>query len=135
MKHLQENLVIPACKLHAFTDSTVILYWIHWGRQRFEAFEANWIGEIHEHVLPEEWKHIDGEENPVDAGSCGILPGEIPNHKLCWNGPKWIKEAPSGSKFTPPPSLESLCSPGVKKETLQLTLQAVTTEVKPVIDI
>ena len=44
MKHLQEILVIPACKLHAFTDSTIILYWIHGSCQRFETFEANELG-------------------------------------------------------------------------------------------
>jgi len=76
------------------------------------------------------------------------LPGEVVHHKLWWNGPDWIKRDPSEwpSKFTAPPSLEALYSSGVKRETFELketkdeerkevTLQAVTTEVKPVIDI
>lgn len=29
MKHLQEILAIPTCKLYAFTDSTIVLYWIY----------------------------------------------------------------------------------------------------------
>ena len=99
MKHLQQILVIPACKLHTFSDSTIILYWIHGSGQRFETFEANRIGEIQEHVIPEEWKLIDGEENPADAGSRGILPGEIRNHKLCCNGLKWIKGDPSNPRL------------------------------------
>lgn len=148
MKHLQGILSIPTCNLYAFTDSTIVLYWIHGSSQRFKTFEANRIGEIQESVPPERWNHISGEENPADIGSRGILPGEVVHHKLWWNGPDWIKRDPSEwlSKFTAPPSLEALYSSGLKRETLQLketkeeerkevTLQAVTTEVKPVIDI
>ena len=111
-------------------------------------FEANRMGEIQESVPPEKWNHIGGEENPADIGSRGILPAEIVHHKLWWNGPDWINRDPSKwpSKFTPPPSQEALYSSGVKRESLQLketkeeerrevTFQAVTTEVKPVIDI
>lgn len=82
MKHLQEILAVPTCNLHAFTDSTIVLYWIHGSSQRFKTFEANRIGEIQEHVPPEKWNHVDGKENPADAGSLGILPGQIIDHKL-----------------------------------------------------
>ena len=148
MKHLQGILSIPTCNLHAFTDSTIVLYWTHGSSQRLKIFEANRIGEIQENVPPEKWNHISAEENPADIGSRGILPGEIAHRKLWWNGPDWIKRDPSEwpSKFTPPPSLETLYSSGLNRETLQLketkeekrkevTLQAMTTEVKPVIDI
>ena len=120
MKHLQGILAVPTSNLHAYTDSTIVLYWIHGSSQRFKTSEANRIGEIQEHVPPEKWQHINGEEHPAHAGSRGILPGEILNHKLWWNGPEWIKEDPSDwpSKFTSPPSLESLCSLGIKEETL-----------------
>ncbi|KAL9956124.1 hypothetical protein ACROYT_G037554 [Oculina patagonica] len=53
MKHLQEILAIPTCKLYAFTDSTIVLYWIYRSSQRFKTFEANRIGEIQESVPPE----------------------------------------------------------------------------------
>lgn len=50
MKHLQEILAIPTCKLYAFTDSTIVLYWNYGSSQRFKTFEANRIGEIQESV-------------------------------------------------------------------------------------
>lgn len=50
MKHLQEILAIPTCNLYAFTDSTVVLYWIYGRSQRFKIFEANRIGDIQENV-------------------------------------------------------------------------------------
>ena len=122
MKHLQGILSIPTCNLHAFTDSTIVLYWIHGSSQRLKTFEANRIGEIRENVPPERWNHISGEENTADVGSRGIFPGEIVHHTLWWNGPDWIKRNPSEwpSKFTSPPSLEALYSSGLKRETLQL---------------
>lgn len=148
MKHLQGILSIRTCNLHAFTDGTIVFYWIHGSSQRFKTLKANRTGEIQESAPPEKSNHIGGEENPADIGSRGILPGEVVHHKLWWNGPDWIKRHPSEwpSKFTPSSSLEALYSSGVKRETLQLketkeeerkevTLQAVTTEVKPVIDI
>lgn len=38
MKHLQETLAIPTCNLYAFTDSTIVLYWIYGSSQRFKTF-------------------------------------------------------------------------------------------------
>ncbi|XP_078357312.1 uncharacterized protein LOC144642205 [Oculina patagonica] len=145
MKHLQEILAIPTCKLYAFTDSTIVLYWIYGSSQRFKTFEANRIGEIQESVPPERWAHVASEENPADVGSRGLLPGEIIDHKLWWNGPSWLKEDTSNwqSKISAPPSLETLYSSGMDEASLQLkerkevTLQVTTPpeKAKPVIDI
>jgi len=91
MKHLEEILAIQTCKLYAFTDSTIVLYWNYGSSQRFKTFEANRIGEVQESVPPERWAHAASEENPANVGSRGLLPGEIIEHKLWWNGPNWLK--------------------------------------------
>ena len=121
MKHLQGILDIPTCNLYAFTDSTIVLYWIYGSSQRFKTFEANRIGEIQEHVPPEKWAHVISEENPADVGSRGILPEELIDHNLWWNGPGWLKEDPSNwhSKIAAPPSLETLYSSGIEETSLQ----------------
>ena len=112
MKHLQGILSIRTCNLHALTDGTIVFYWIHGSSQPFKALKPNRTGEIQESVPPEKWDHIGGEENPTDIGSRDILPGKLVHHKLCWNGPDWIKRHPSEwpSKFTSPSSLEALYS-------------------------
>ena len=92
MKHLQGILAIPTSNLYAFTDSTIVLYWIYRRSQRFKTFEANRIGDIQENVPPEKWAHVISQENPADAGSRGFTPGEITHHSLWWNGPSWLKE-------------------------------------------
>ena len=73
MKHLQGILAIPTSNLYAFTDSTLVLYWIYGRSQRFKTFEANRIGGIQENVPPKKWAHVINEENPTDAGSRGIF--------------------------------------------------------------
>lgn len=76
MKHLQEILAIPTCNLYAFTDNTIVHYWIYGRGQRFKTLEANRIGEIQENVPPEKWAHVISEENPAVVGSRGITPEE-----------------------------------------------------------
>ena len=46
MNHLHQVLKIPIRSLHAFTDSTIVLYCIYGTSQRFTTFEANRIAEI-----------------------------------------------------------------------------------------
>ena len=113
--------------LHAYTDSSIVVYWIYGTSQRFKTFEANGIAKIQDIDLvpPQRWKHVDGLQNPADVGSRGILANEIEEHQLWWSGPDWIKENPSSwpSKFTAPPSSEALQSLGVTRKSLQLNEQ------------
>jgi hypothetical protein len=66
--------------LHAFTDSSIVLYWICVTSQRFKSFEANRIAKIQDLISPQRWKHVDGLQNPADVGSRGILAKEIKEH-------------------------------------------------------
>lgn len=95
MKHLQEILDIPKCNRYAFTDSTIVLYWIYESSQRFKTLEANRIGEIQEHVSPEKLAHAISEGNPADVGSRRILPEEHIDRNLWWDGPGWLKIDPA----------------------------------------
>lgn len=82
MKHLQEIVAIPTRNLYAFTDSTIVLYWIYGTSQRFKTFEANRVAEIQDSVPPEKWKHVNGLENPAEVGSRGISPEQVKQHQL-----------------------------------------------------
>ena len=146
LKHVQDVLNIPTEDLYAFTDSTIVLYWIYGSSQRFKTFEANRIAEIQDYVPPEKWKHVGSEDNPADAGSRGILPEEIHNHHLWWSGPSWLKKHPSNwtFKLAAPLSLSMLASSGIRKEDLNLKenkeeivllTASSSSEDKPVIDI
>jgi hypothetical protein len=90
MRHLQKILSIPLLNLHAFTDSSIVLYWIYGTSQRFKTFEANRIAKIQDLIPPQRWKHVDGLQNQADVGSRGILAKEIKEHPLWWTGPDWL---------------------------------------------
>ena len=37
------------------------------------------------------WNHVIGKDNPADSVLCGTWLSELLNHKLWWNGSKWLK--------------------------------------------
>jgi hypothetical protein len=121
VKHLKAVLEIPTKDIYAFTDSTIVLYWIYGTSQRLKTFEANRVSEIQESLPPERWKHVKGNENPADAGSRGILPKDIINHDLWWSGPHWLKSDPSTweSKLVITPPLEAVLTSGIREEDLK----------------
>eukprot|EP00794_Sanderia_malayensis_P010236 gene10236-11286_t len=121
LKHCQEVLKVPTCDIRAFTDSTIVLYWIHGSSQCFKTFEANRISETQQLVPPELWNHVSGTDNPADAGSRGVLPHDIINHNLWWQRPNWLKHAESTWPQQPnfKPTLESLVESGINVDILQ----------------
>ena len=122
IKHVKAVLEISTKEIYAFTDSTIVLYWIYGTSQRLKTFEANRVSEIQEILPPERWKHVKGNENPADAGSRGVLPKDIINHHLWWSGPLWLKSDPSTweSKLVIPLSLEAVLTSGIREEDLKL---------------
>ena len=42
-------------------------------------------------VPPNRWNHVSGEQNPAESESWGLLPLELIDHELWWNGPLWLK--------------------------------------------
>ena len=38
-------------------------------------------------VLPDQWRHVNGNNNPTDYTSRGLFLSELLVHNLCWNGP------------------------------------------------
>ena len=43
-----------------------------------------------DHIPPNRWKHVPGEQNPAGCASRGLLLCELVNHDLWWNGPEWL---------------------------------------------
>ena len=145
LKHLKTVLNIPTKDIYAFTESTLVLYWIYGTSQRLKTFEANRVSEIQEIVPPERWKHVKGNENPADAGSCGVLPKDIVHHELWWSGPHWLTSDPSTweSQLVMPPSLEAVLTSGIREKDLKLkqnkqvtmSVNTMNTLPQPIIDI
>ena len=73
-----------------YTDSTIVLSWLEGNLRQFKTFVGNWIADILELTGAERWTHVNGAENPADPTSRENFPPELIDHKLWWEGPKWL---------------------------------------------
>lgn len=73
-----------------FSDSTVVLAWIHGHPNQWKNFVSNRLTEIHKHTDVASWKYVKSKENPADCASRGVLPCGLATHHLWWQGPVWL---------------------------------------------
>ncbi|XP_059051278.1 uncharacterized protein LOC131846078 [Achroia grisella] len=81
----------PIKAIHAFSDSTVALCWIHASPHRWDTFVANRVSKIQSLLSPHNFYHVSGSDNPADCLSRGLTPAQIIHHPLWFNGPQWAK--------------------------------------------
>ena len=72
-----------------WTDSTVVLYWIH-NQRPWRQYVSNRVNEIKRYSTPEEWNHCPGLLNPADMPSSGLTGSELSENKSWWNGPELL---------------------------------------------
>ncbi|XP_028173753.1 uncharacterized protein LOC114362514 [Ostrinia furnacalis] len=85
-------LNIDKSKLHAWTDSTIVLAWLGDHPSRWKTFVANRTAEILTLLDACQWAYVSSKENPADCASRGIPPFELTFNELWRNGPRWLKE-------------------------------------------
>ena len=90
LKQVSTTLDIPPNKVHAWTDSSIVLAWLDGHPRDFKQFVANRVSIILETTSPCTWKHVPTAENPADCSSRGLMPSELFQHNLWWNGPGWL---------------------------------------------
>ncbi|XP_038116927.1 uncharacterized protein LOC119769097 [Culex quinquefasciatus] len=88
-KVLQEALDIPL-SAHFWTDSTCVLSWLDAIPTTWATFVANRVSKIQTITEGHQWKHVPGVQNPADLISRGIMPNDIVDNLLWWNGPPWL---------------------------------------------
>ena len=97
LEHMKNLFRIPVSSLYALTDRTIVLSWLDGNPRRFKTYR---VSDIIDHVPSNRWRHVKGMENPADCGSRGLLPSELLDHCLWWNGPEWVIE--DASQWPPP---------------------------------
>ncbi|CAB4020337.1 Hypothetical predicted protein [Paramuricea clavata] len=91
-----------------WTDSMIVLSYIHNTTKRFQTYVANRVNEIRELSEPTQWRHCPGELNPADDCSRGLDsqqyieqerwlrdPEFLWNHRDSWPDQQ-VKEIPDG---------------------------------------
>ncbi|GFV00279.1 DUF1758 domain-containing protein [Trichonephila clavipes] len=68
-----------------------VLSWLSGHPRQWKTFVANRTSEIIEVLPTKHWRHVTSKENPADIASRGIDPKCLPDCKLWWQGPPWLR--------------------------------------------
>lgn len=103
--HLLSNMIKSVCdtyrsriridNVYAFSDSMIALSWIRSSPHRWSVFVSNRVAQIQDNVSPDSFHYVNGDENPSDCLSRGLLPSQLIHHDLWWHGPTWLQLPPS----------------------------------------
>lgn len=77
-------------KVHACTDSEIVLAWLQGHPNRWKTFVSNRISEIHQLIDAATWHHVKSFDNPADCASRELSPDQLVVHPLWWHGPTWL---------------------------------------------
>ncbi|GFU31596.1 integrase catalytic domain-containing protein [Trichonephila clavipes] len=86
-------------ELHGFADASSLAYaaaiyflsWLSGHPRQWKTFVANRTSEIIEVLPTKHWRHVPSKENPAYIASRGIDPKCLPDCKLWWQGPPWLR--------------------------------------------
>lgn len=87
----QVKVSIKYDKTYFWSDSQVALAWINGNPKRYKVFVANKITKIQELTNKNDWAYVASADNPADCASRGVLPSQLIDHHLWWNGPQFLK--------------------------------------------
>ncbi|XP_055017008.1 uncharacterized protein LOC129411104 [Boleophthalmus pectinirostris] len=93
---LNDELKVKIDKITFFTDSKVVLGYIHNKNRRFHVYVNNRVQRIKQSSLPEQWKYIPSEHNPADHGSRSLAAEKI-ERTTWWSGPAFLLNTKSGA--------------------------------------
>lgn len=68
----------------------IITHWIRSAPHQLKTFVGNRVAQIQSLIDPSAWRHTPSTTNPADYTSRRLLPTEILNNSLWWNGPEWL---------------------------------------------
>ncbi|XP_077270667.1 uncharacterized protein LOC143901909 [Temnothorax americanus] len=74
-----------------WSDSTISLNWISSPSRKWLPFVANRVGEIQRLTEPRQWRHVASSDNSADVLSRGMLPNELTQSHMWWNGPPFLQ--------------------------------------------
>lgn len=97
LRFCQETLLNKTKHVYicAWTDSMITLHWILSYPHQLKTFDGNRVAQIRvakSLTDPSAWRHTPTTTNPADYASRGLLPTEILNNSLWWNGLGWLME-------------------------------------------
>ncbi|XP_066593609.1 uncharacterized protein [Prorops nasuta] len=81
--------------IHFWTDSNIVLCWLHTLPESLKLFVANRVTKIQKLVNVNSWRHVSSGNNPADALSRGQTPNEFIHNDKWFLGPSFLQEQES----------------------------------------
>ncbi|GFU83673.1 integrase catalytic domain-containing protein [Trichonephila clavipes] len=123
MKKVKEALNLHITAVHFWSDSTIVISWIHRESRELKTFVANRVSKIHQLSSCDQWHHIASEQNPADVLSRGLLPEELRDDSLWWHGPELLQSTYSTTVIAEPTQRDDFdCELRVSERTLETSL-------------
>ncbi len=76
-----------------WTDSRIVLQYIHNETRRFQTYVANRVSEIRDSSDPGQWRHVPGKINPADSASRGQTVSQFLKNGSWFDGPQFLQQA------------------------------------------
>jgi hypothetical protein len=73
-----------------WTDSKVVLGYISNDSRRFQVFVANRVKQKRNATSPQQWNHVESEDNPADDASRGLKAEQLVEDTRWLNGPAFL---------------------------------------------
>jgi len=100
----------------------VVLSWLTLPQSNFKIFVTNRVAKIKELVSQAQWHYIMSKENPADCASRGLLPSQVLNHQLYWNGSVFLRLADNMWPSNSFPQIPESNLPELKSNRIEISL-------------
>ncbi|XP_033745498.1 uncharacterized protein LOC117331014 [Pecten maximus] len=108
------NLKTKIDDVKLYTDSQIVLGYIHNTSRRFYVYVGNRVQQIRKSTQPKQWTYVSTEENPADQGTRSLLASKM--NECAWlRGPKFLLES-SSTLLTSDDRQFSLVNPELDKD-------------------
>ncbi|XP_063991157.1 uncharacterized protein LOC135169789 [Diachasmimorpha longicaudata] len=92
-----------------WTDSTIVLHWIHTPAHQLQTFVSNRVADIQSKTQAHEWRHVRTHDNPADLISRGQPLKDFIKSNIWFEGPSWLRAEETNwpvldLQFSSPPS-------------------------------
>jgi len=87
---LERELDYTSLQSVYYTDSEVMIAYIHNDARRFHVYLGNRVQHVRDHTSSEQWHHVLGKDNPTDEASCSLTASQLLANRRWFRGPDFF---------------------------------------------
>ena len=88
--HASQSLEVPLTDCFAWSDSEVVLHWLHSTNPLGNDLVDSYVSCVQELLPSTVWSYVSTRNNPADVASGGTIPQDLCENQQWWKGPSWL---------------------------------------------